>query len=737
MDSNDQSTAAETSSEIDMSLLMRSFSEYSSEDSDIILESETVNHFCELTNKVMIHRATYNTSYAAAVGFAETLNSVPGSKVKIGTSTVQLMRETTKLFNYEYYVFCDQCNILVKVNTKCSICEKITKKRKDNYFIYIPIEQQVKHSLKNNLQNVLDFLKQERKEGEICDFLDGEMFKSAQTKSSDTLLPLTLNLDGAKIFRSSATTLWPIQLIQNYLPPNKRFHSKNILLVGLYCGQKKPHIPTIMLPFAQDLDRLQKNRISVWHNNELLSFYPTVLYCSCDLPARCEVQNCKSSGYYSCPCCEQKGEGIENPKTGKSYIRMLSQEQVPQRRTHETSKATGIAIAKGHLMADVKGLKGLSCMVGFKNFDLVRSFVVDYMHGTVIGVFTSLLDIWMGKKRVQYQDDEKFKFKTMSPQQRIELNRRIISLKPPMRINHKPRSILDRSFFTANEYRALLWFYLRFALKGLLDHRLIKHFELLSNATYILSKTRITLCEVKAADEMLNRFANEFQYYYGRNSITINIHLLRHYSEVVMNCGPLWCHSLFSFESNIGVLKASFCSTVDVVEQIASNYCIKKSNENSYSKVDQAADEKSMKILREKCINLSTEFESVLVASGLRKQPSEFYQIGYEMKWKNQVLKSVASRVTKSIDFFVELHNGFVGAIEFFVNYGNNEYVVIRKYEKLNESHNHLKQIQRTDECTVSSCKEIRHKLIYLEYMYSSISRAEFICIEPNPYEGN
>lgn len=737
MDSSEQSLAAETSSENDTSLLMRSFGEYSSEDSDIIFESETVNPVCELSNKVMMHRATFNTSYAAAVSFAETINSVPGSKVKIPTSAVQLMRETTKEFNYEHFVFCDQCNILTRVNTKCCICEAITKKRKDNYFIYIPIEQQVKHSLKNHLQEVLDFLKQQRNDGEICDFFDGTIFRSAQTKCSDILLPFTLNLDGAKIFSSSTATLWPIQLIQNYLPPNERFKSKNILLAGVYCGQKKPHIPTIMLPFAQDLDRLQKKRVSLWHNNNLLNFRPTVLYCSCDLPARCEVQSCKSSGYYSCPCCEQKGEAIKNPKTKKSYIRLLSQGVVSQRRTHETSKETGIAIAKGDLVADVKGLKDLSCMIGFKDFNLVDSFVVDYMHGTLIGVFASMLDIWMGKKRLQYEENETFKFKAMNPQQRFELNRRIISLKPPIRINHKPRSILDRSFFTANEYRALLWFYMRFALKGLLEHRLIKHFELLSNATYILSKNRVKLSEVKAAGDMLNRFTDEFQYYYGRNSVTINVHLLRHYSEVVMNCGPLWCHSLFSFETNIGVLKGSFCSTVDVVEQIARNYCIKKSNENVCSKVDHEEEKKTARILREKLAILPAKFDDILVRSGLRKQPSEFYKIGYEMKWKNQVLKSVASYVTKSIDFFVELNNGLVGAIEFFINYGNTEHVVIRKYEKMDESHNHLKQIQRTDECAVFNCKEIRHKLIYLQYNYSSISCAEFITIEPNPYEGN
>lgn len=114
---------------------------------------------------------------------------------------------------------------------------------------------------------------------------------------------------------------------------------------------------------------------------------------------------------------------------------------------------------------------------------------------------------------------------------------------------------------------------------------------------------------------------------------------------------------------------------------------------------------KKKKILREKLTVLSVEFENLLIKSLLRKQPSEFYQIGYEMKWKNQVLKSLASHINKSIDYFVELRNGIVGTIEFFVNYEKTEYLVIRRYEILNESsQNHLNYVHWTDEMKVLNC---------------------------------
>lgn len=370
-------------------------------------------------------------------------------------------------------------------------------------------------------------------------------------------------------------------------------------------------------------------------------------------------------------------------------------------------------------------------MIAFKHFDLANSFPIDYMHGVCIGIVPLLLDIWLGKKKLVYGEDETYQFKPLSVSQRIQLNKRILSLKPPTRISHKPRSILDRNFFTANEFRSLLWFYLRHALYGLLNRDLIKHFTLLSDATYILSKSGITAIEVSVANNMLNKFADDFQKFYGKNSITINIHMLRHYANAVLNTGPLFCHSMFCFESNIGFIKRSFNCTVDVVEQIAFNYSIRAASEKS----SRSDDEPVPKILRLKKKQLTSHQTEMLKSAGVLL--SDSYEIGYEMSFRNEVFKSTVSVITKSIDCFVEIENGTIGSIEMFLQL--EEPCVVVKNNEVVKTNNHLKQIQpsRNNVHQIFPCNSISQKLIYLKFKYSNVSFIEIVTTEPNHFEGN
>lgn len=734
------SFASNVSSEIEM----KSFSEYNTDDTSINDSSEEkcTNPIDELVQNVLYHRAKQNLSYDAASNVAQLLNSMPGSLLSVPEHRTRLRREAKRMQAYEYkhYVFCQSCDILIQLGEKCNLCNRITKKSKDNYFIYIPIKPQIKAMLDNHLAKILNHFNETRSEDDICDVIDSKIFKEAKMKNpGNVILPLTLNIDGAKIFTSSKSSLWPIQLLQNYLPPNMRFQSKNVLLAGLYCGKNKPNVSTIMAPLAIEMNE-PKQCISIWYDMEIMHFLPMIIYCACDIPARGEVQNCKISGYYSCPNCEQKGELIRNSKKGTSYVRFVKEQEKSSKRTHENTLAVSMAIASESIEYsenNVKGEKGLSCMVAFKNFNLIDSYIIDWMHGSLLGVMKLLLDFWLGTRPIVFESNESIKYNMLNPQQRLMLNRRIIALKPPMRISHKPRSILERSFYTANEYRSLLWYYLRYALKGLLNENLLKHFELLSSATYMLSKTRVTKNDIQQAGLMLNQFSDEFETFYGRNSITLNVHLLRHYTDNVESCGPLWCHSLFTFENNIGVLKNSFCSTVDVVEQIASNYCIKSSVENSMPADSPATS--IPQILRPKQRAVPPNLLIMLRAAGCYSTlASEKYIIGFEMKWKSQILKSISSIATKSVDFFIELYDGSIGIIEFFVICDEINYVVVRKYEVTAYIHHwhHVKR-HHLNEYVVVKPNQIREKLIYLRFDYSKVAYIEVVTKEPNPYEGN
>lgn len=726
----------------DLCDLTSSFGEYScGDDDDAIIvyqnaqKTKCTNPTTLMVNEILLDKAKNNNSYAAASEQMKRLNSVPGALLEYPVTKSQMKREANLIYDYDRYLFCrTHRSVMFKEGETCGICGKKTKKTKNNYFVYISIKQQIIHILDKYVNVILQYVEEERVCGEIYDIYDSAVYKTVAEKSADkVLLPMTINLDGAKIFKSSTFSLWPIQVTLGFLPPNIRFLPENVLVVGLFCGEKKPDMYTIIAPFANEMKMLKQKGIHHFQENRLVQFEPTVLFCAADIPARAEIQNCKTSaGYHGCPCCHQKGESVKNPKTMRSYVRFLSVVEKAPLRTHNEAIKLGESILNRKPITETNGLKGISCMIAFKDFDLANGYPIDYMHGACLGITAVLLDIWTGKKKMVYEESEKYNFKALSRKQQLELNRRIISLKPTTQMSHKPRTILDRSTCTANEYRSLLLFYLRFSLSGLISKQLIKHFALLSDAIYMLSMPRIKKSDVLKAGDMLNKFADQFQVYYGKNSVTINLHLLRHYAVSVLNSGPLWCHSMFTFEAKIGELKRSFNCNVDVVEQIALNYCIKADTERAES----TEIELTPTIIRPSSTKeIKTEYENAVIAAGFDLKDIQFW--GYEMQWKRKNFKTTSSLVTKSIDYFLEMKDGSIGKAELFLRF-EKTYVLIRIYDVV-KVYNHLKLVKpsQTEIHRIFSCDEIRRKLLYLTFTYSNVSFVDIVTAEPNPFEGN
>lgn len=91
--------------------------------------------------------------------------------------------------------------------------------------------------MKKNIVHYSDHIEQYLKDHtKFRDIYDGEIYKSIQQKLKPGQVPLcfTLNTDGVKVFEDSGYSLWPIQLLQNYLPPNLRY--KTIYWWSVYTG---------------------------------------------------------------------------------------------------------------------------------------------------------------------------------------------------------------------------------------------------------------------------------------------------------------------------------------------------------------------------------------------------------------------------------------------------------------------------------------------------------------------
>lgn len=79
----------------------------------------------------------------------EPCDKFPTSKKSI----MKLFREDRELFDVFFFVKCDKCKVSTKVNSEssnynCTRCDAILKTSETNFFVSIPIEQQIKKALK-------------------------------------------------------------------------------------------------------------------------------------------------------------------------------------------------------------------------------------------------------------------------------------------------------------------------------------------------------------------------------------------------------------------------------------------------------------------------------------------------------------------------------------------------------------------------------------------------------------
>lgn len=239
---------------------------------------------------------------------------------------LELFRENRDVFKIFYFLKCAKCKKSTKIDSdckekaKCIYCDNILKKTETNFFVIIPIEQQIRQSLKDNWSYINQF-DTNGTTGTYSDAHDGKVLKSVleQYKESDiNILSLCLNIDGANKFKSNTVSLWPIQFTQNYLPPKIRFQPRNIIVSGFYYGSVKLCCREYLLPLVEELNHLKRNTMVMNIEDKDYTFKPVVTHCAVDLPAKSMLQQTKQFGSYDgCTYCDIPGELVKIKATKK------------------------------------------------------------------------------------------------------------------------------------------------------------------------------------------------------------------------------------------------------------------------------------------------------------------------------------------------------------------------------------------------------------------------------------
>ena len=207
-------------------------------------------------------------------------------------------------------------------------------------------------------------------------------------------ITLSLFIDGIPLFKSSSVSLWPVYLLINEIPPRERFSKKNMILWGIWQGVGKPKMNMFLRPLVTDSVDLYENGIS-------FSFDPTdsevtikamLIIATMDLQARPYVLLITMhNGEYGCLFCMEKGKTVTSGK-GRAY---LSQAQCAAARSDEELRKSSITARMSGKKSD--GMLGQSVLWFLPYFSLTKNVVIDYMHGTLLGITKKMLELWFDK----------------------------------------------------------------------------------------------------------------------------------------------------------------------------------------------------------------------------------------------------------------------------------------------------------------------------------------------------
>ncbi|KAL7298832.1 hypothetical protein TKK_0008571 [Trichogramma kaykai] len=479
-------------------------------------------------------------------------------------SKYHLLKNFKTSDEYIFHYLCPTCKILLTATDdykySCDSCQEDYNindlKVKKNYFIQIPLRPQLEEFV-NSKYDLIS--KSENTQKDFSNILSGQFYKKLKKhgKINNRDIILQMNTDGVKLFKSSAFTLWPIQMeIANLLYHDKR---QNTILTALWFGNDKPEMNTFLKPTVDELKDLHEEGITLILNDEEINIKVHTIISSLDSPARCAVQNMKQyNGDYGCTFCYHRGDSIE---VGLGHARVYPGATGQPRNLTNHLEHVQMAQLRNE---PIFGVKGYSRCLEIPLFNIIDSCTVDYMHCVCLGVVKTLIDASFNST---------FHGQSFYVGTRIkEVQDRFSNIKPPCEITRTPGEFIHRSNFKASEWKNILCYYLIPIFKDILPQNYLNHWLLLVAGIRILLQPKIYPNELEKAEELLNEFVLKIASLYPDEFYKYNVHLLLHLTKSVRLFGGLWDTSCFAFEHFNGVLAKMFKNSQSVPEQICKSY---------------------------------------------------------------------------------------------------------------------------------------------------------------------
>ncbi|KAL1925882.1 hypothetical protein VTP01DRAFT_7272 [Rhizomucor pusillus] len=319
---------------------------------------------------------------------------------------------------------------------------------------------------------------------------DGRMWHELMDQNNkrsvddDDLLPLTLNVDWFQPFSTGRIhSAGAVYLTINNLPHSEQYKPWNVILVGIMQSPKEPSMHRInhyLRPVVDELEKFYTGVIATVNGRSNTRIRAALLMVACDIRAARKVSGFTGiASMLACYKCKRQFSSIAGNHLQRDFSGFTTEEIAAwekrsgtENRIHAEAWANASNLDERRMIERVYGA-GSSELRRLTYFDAVRCTIVDPMHKLYSGTAKGVLDLW---------------------------SRCSIRVRTRLRSPHKTLK---------------LW-----SLEG----------------NYLLSMPSISLKDLDDAHEYLRQFCEQYDRLYGKEEITLNMHL----KKTIEDFGPIY-----------------------------------------------------------------------------------------------------------------------------------------------------------------------------------------------------
>ena len=414
-----------------------------------------------------------------------------------------------------------------------------------SYFEYLPLIPRLRAMVANStyagkMQYRSNHVRDPTKS---TDILDGTHYTSLLGKCvtiGDEELPmwffsdprdiaLGLSTDGFCPFKCRNKAAWPLILFNYNLPPEERFHKKNIISLGSI--PKKPlDLDSFLWPVVQELLQLE---IGVSAFDALLQsifiLHAYLIVVFGDIPAVSLIMRMKGhNAIVPCRMCEIRG--IRKPGT-KTYYVPLDRSFFPGSpdsynpsalplRNHASFLKQAEIVQSASTSKDFDkfsttfGIKGLPLLSALSSLLFPTSFPYDFMHLIWANLIPNLVLFWTGKFKDLDHDGQDYVIMKTVWEAIGEATFRAGETIPAAFGSRVPNVALEKAHMIAETYSIWTLYLAPVLLKGrFLNERYYKHFVKLVQLLTCCIDLEITHEEIDDLDQNFQKWVQDYEWY--------------------------------------------------------------------------------------------------------------------------------------------------------------------------------------------------------------------------------